>query len=83
MSMTAISVSIARGVAGTKISDFTVGSLAVGANDIELRFNTTDGQGKNVNRQDIKLALDQIWRIIANNPQTPAGTWLFPGLTGP
>jgi hypothetical protein len=40
--MAGISLSLGRGVEGTKISDFTVGTSTPGAGDTELRFNTND-----------------------------------------
>jgi hypothetical protein len=47
--MTAVSYSISRGVAGSTKSDITVGTSAPGSGDIELRYNTTDTNGKNLN----------------------------------
>lgn len=55
--MAAISLSIKRGVSGSKISDFTPGTLAPGANDVELRFNTTDANSVLLTKKDIHLAL--------------------------
>ena len=37
--MAAISISIPHGVGGMKMSDFTVGTSAPGAGDVEVRFN--------------------------------------------
>lgn len=62
--MAAVSFSISRGVSGTKISDITVGTSAPGTGDIELRYNTTDTNSKNLNRQDILLALEAFERAI-------------------
>jgi hypothetical protein len=62
--MAAISVSIKRGVDGFKISDFTVGTQAPNANDVELRFNTTDTNGAAVTMLDVQRALDAFERVI-------------------
>lgn len=56
--MAAISYSISRGQSGTKISDFTHGTSAPGAGDIELRVNTTDTNSANMTVKDIMLALE-------------------------
>jgi hypothetical protein len=64
--MTAVSVSISRGQFGSRISDFTVGSLAPNAGDVEVRFNVLDAQGKNMNDQDIWILLEQIGRALLN-----------------
>jgi len=50
--MTAVSISVSRGVALNKITDFTVGTSAPGAGDIEIRFNVLDAQSHNMNIQD-------------------------------
>ena len=68
--MTAVSLSISRGVSGSKISDFTIGTSAPGAGDIELRFNVTDTNSKNLNDQDIFLALRAFERAIMQNGTT-------------
>ena len=68
--MTAVSFSINRGVSGTTMTDITVGTSAPGTLDIELRYNTTDGNGKNLNRQDIWLALEAFMRAIAQGGTT-------------
>jgi hypothetical protein len=51
--MTAVSFSLSRGVDGFKMSDVTVGSNAPSSGDVELRFNVTDTNGKNMNALDI------------------------------
>jgi hypothetical protein len=56
--MTAKSFSINRGVDIPKISDVTVGTLAPNANDVELRFNLTDTNGKNLTKLDVVKALN-------------------------
>ena len=75
--MAAISISIKRGVAGTKISDFTVGTSAPGANDIELRYNTTDTNSANLTKLDIILALHAFERKLTELEQSPAGTYVI------
>jgi hypothetical protein len=62
--MAAVSYSINRGAGGFKISDFTHGTLAPNANDIELRVNTTDGNGAAMHPVDIVKALTQIQAAI-------------------
>jgi hypothetical protein len=54
--MAGISLSLSRGVSGFKISDFTVGTSTPGTGDIELRYNTTDTNSKNLTRKDVILA---------------------------
>lgn len=72
--MAAISIATSRGLAGVKLSDFTVGTSAPGTGDFEFRYNTTDTNGKNVTKQDLRLVLEAIQRILAQDPQSPAGT---------
>lgn len=62
--MAAISLSIKRGVDGFKISDFTVSTLAPNANDIELRFNTTDANAAAVTMKDVVKALEAFERAV-------------------
>ncbi len=62
--MAAISISIARGKDGFRINDFTVGTLAPGANDVELRFNTTDGLGAPMTMKAVLVALEAFERAI-------------------
>ncbi len=62
--MAAISISIAKGKDGFRINDFTVGVLAPGANDFELRFNTTDGLGAPIRMKDVLIALEAFERAI-------------------
>lgn len=63
--MAAISLSINRGVDGLKGSaDFTVGTLAPNANDIELRFNTTDANSAAITMKDVIKALMAFERAV-------------------
>ena len=68
--MTAVSLSISRGVSGTKMSDITVGTSAPGTGDIELRFNVLDTNSKNLNDKDIVIALLAFRRAIETNGGT-------------
>jgi hypothetical protein len=68
--MTAVSLSISRGVSGTTMTDFTVGTSAPGSGDIELRYNTTDTNSKNLNREDIYMALKAFQRAIQQGGTT-------------
>lgn len=69
--MTATSISIAHGANGVKISDFTVGTLALGAGDVEVRMNNTNSNGKNISTYEWVIML----RLIIRQLETtgPAG----------
>jgi hypothetical protein len=62
--MTAVSLSISRGTDGMKISDFTVGTSAPGAGDIELRFNLLDTNSKALFEKDVILACKAFIRAL-------------------
>lgn len=62
--MAAVSYSISRGQSGTKITDFTHGTLTPNANDIELRVNTTDANSAAMTVKDVILALEAFKRAI-------------------
>jgi hypothetical protein len=64
--MAGISFSIKRGNDGFKISDFTIGTQVPNADDIELRFNTTDSNAAVLTRKDIYKALEAFERVIAS-----------------
>lgn len=68
--MTAVSFSMSRGVDGFKMSDVTVGTSAPGAGDVELRFNTTDTNGKNLNDKDLVRILEAFIRWTLTNGST-------------
>ena len=68
--MTAVSFSINRGVSGTTMTDITVGTSAPGAGDIELRYNILDTNSKNLNREDIYMALKAFQRAIEQGGTT-------------
>ena len=62
--MAGISLSLPRGVEGFKISDVTVGTSTPGTGDIELRFNVTDTNSKNLTRKDVILACKAFERAL-------------------
>lgn len=64
--MASVSFSLKRGVDGFKISDFTIGTLATNADDIEIRINLTDANGANVTRMDVRKFCDAIEREAAS-----------------
>ena len=68
--MTAVSLSINRGTDGMKISDFTVGSLAPNANDIELRFNLLDANSHALWEKDVILACKAFIRALESGGAT-------------
>lgn len=75
--MTAVSFSMTRqtGGFGFKMNDVTVGTLAPNAGDVELRFNTTDGQSKNMNDKELYEILKALARwVLTNGPSTIAIT---------
>lgn len=72
--MAAVSYSINRGASGLKQSDYTHGTLAPNANDIELRINTTDANGAALKTTDILKALEQ-FKVAIFSEQFFAGDW--------
>jgi len=62
--MAAISISAFHGAYGTKISDFTVGTLTPNAGDFEVRLNTTDTNGKNISHHEMIVALKWFIRAL-------------------
>lgn len=64
--MAAVSFSKKRGVDGFKISEFTIGTLAPNADDIEIRINLTDANSAVVTRKDVYIFLDSIERWMAS-----------------
>jgi hypothetical protein len=75
--MASISISTSRGLAGTKATDYTVGTLATNAGDIELRVNVLDGNGNPVTRKDVILALDSFARQIENGKLGAFGNYVL------
>lgn len=78
--MTAFSVSISHGAGGNKMADFTVGTLAPNAGDVEVRANNTDTNSKNISDHEIVIMLRAIIRQIENGGG--AGTNLVPRTGG-
>jgi hypothetical protein len=68
--MTAVSFSMGRGIDGFKMSDVTVGTSAPGTLDVELRFNVTDVNGKNMNDGDLYRILKAFERWVLTNGNT-------------
>lgn len=62
--MAGISLSINREKMGFAISDYTVGTLTPNANDIELRFNTTDQNSNPMLMIDVIQALEGFIRAL-------------------
>jgi hypothetical protein len=75
--MASLSISISRGSAGVKISDYTTGTLMPGAGDVELRMNVTDTNGKAVTRLDVITALDMFTRQIENGKLGAFGNYVL------
>lgn len=68
--MAAISLSLAHGVAGNRISDFTVGTLAPNAGDFEVRLNTTNTNSKNISHYEMVVALEAFIRALKEGGAT-------------
>jgi hypothetical protein len=85
--MAGLSVSIAHGASGMKMSDFTAGTLTPNAGDVEVRWNTTDTNGKNVLSHEVVIKLREIIRLLeqgrmsATNPVALSGGAAPPPLT--
>jgi hypothetical protein len=62
--MAAVSIAIAHGALGTKMSDYTIGTSAPGAGDVEVRFNTTDTNSKNISHHEVVVKLKEIIRQL-------------------
>lgn len=62
--MASVSLSLKRGVDGFNIVDFTVGTLATNADDIELRFNLADANSVALTRKDVFKALEAFERAM-------------------
>jgi hypothetical protein len=61
-------VAINRGLEGTKINDFTLGTSSTASTDVEVRIADVDGQGNTMKRKDVVLALRAIIRAIESGP---------------
>ena len=73
--MAAVSIAISRGSAGVKATDYTTGTSAPGAGDIELRFNTTDTNSRPLIVKDVVLALDMFARQLEAGPLGAFGNY--------
>jgi hypothetical protein len=62
--MSSASISISQGASGMKMSDFTIGTLAPNAGDVEVRFNNTNTNSKNISDHEIVIMLKAIIRQI-------------------
>lgn len=83
--MAAISLSLSHGVAGNRISDFTVGTLAPNAGDFEVRLNNTNTNSKNISTEEKIRALKAFIRALEEggatvNVVTPTGAAAPPPL---
>jgi hypothetical protein len=81
--MAAVSISIAHGGGGMKMSDFTVGTLAPNAGDVEVRFNTTDSQSKSMSHQEVAVLLETIIRQLLTGGPTSINLMPLSGATAP
>jgi hypothetical protein len=79
--MTAVSLSVNRGIDLPKISDVTIGTSAPGTGDIELRFNLQDQNSVNLTREDVILRAFTAFRtaiLQGQGLQSPAGSPIIP-----
>ena len=81
--MSAFSISIPHGKAGMQMGDFTIGTLAPNAGDVEVRANNTDTNSKNITDHDIVIALRAIIRQIENGGGTSINLLPRTGTTPP
>jgi hypothetical protein len=81
--MTAFSISIAHGASGNLMSDFTVGTSAPGAGDVEVRANNFDSNSHNISDFEIVMMLRAIIRQIENGGGTGSNLILRVGTTPP
>jgi hypothetical protein len=79
--MTAVSLSVNRGVDGFTISDVTIGSTAPVGGDIMLAFQLNDQNSVPLTREDILIRAFNAFRtalIQGQGLQAPAGTAILP-----
>jgi hypothetical protein len=81
--MSAFSLSISHGASGLKMSDFTVGTLAPNAGDVEVRCNNTDTNSKNITDLDIVILLKRIITQIETGGPAAVNLVLRTGTTPP
>lgn len=90
--MTAISVAMLQGVDGFQLFDggnpsgtgipasgsFSIGTAAPTSTfDFEVRWNTTNQNGAVITKKDVGLMLRAVERLITEQLQQPAGTFMF------
>lgn len=68
--MAAQSFTMAQGASGFLLSDFTAGTNAPSAGSFELRFNTTDSNGKNITREAVILFCEAAIRMLQQGGAT-------------
>lgn len=79
--MTAVSLSVNRGVDGMQIADVVIGSTAPVGGDIMLSFNLTDTNSVNLTREDILIRAFNAFKLSifqGQGLQSPAGTPVLP-----
>lgn len=81
--MSSFSLSLNHGASGLKMSDFTVGTLAPNAGDVEVRCNNTDGNSKNISDLDIVIMLRLIIQQIEAGGTANTNLVLRVGTTPP
>lgn len=81
--MAAVSISIAHGASGNKMSDFTVGTSAPGSGDVEVRFNTTDTNSKNISHHEVVVKLKEIIRQLETGGPSAVNLMLLSGGAAP
>jgi len=81
--MTAFSISVAQGAAGQKMSNFTAGTLAPNAGDVEVRCNNTNTNGKNISDHEIVMMLRDIIRQIETGGPSSVNLVLRSGASPP
>jgi hypothetical protein len=75
--MASISISINRGAPGQKATDYTTGTLATNAGDIELRINVLDANSHPVTRLDVVHAVNMFLRQIEGGKLGAFGTTIL------
>lgn len=76
--MTAVSFSMSRGNDGFRMTDITVGTNAPASGDVELRFNVTDANGKNMNDKDLYRITKAFQRWLLTNGSSAIAITLQP-----
>jgi hypothetical protein len=63
--MTAVSISTTRGALLGDLADFTVGTSAPAAGDMEFKYNLLDTNSAAITRKDLQLFLRGLERVLA------------------